>query len=55
MWKSLSSFKRATLLKNTLSQKLCNPLSVYELIKLIIKFNEINLSKIYLDGGNLFR
>ena len=55
MWKSLSNSKRDSLLKNTLSQKLGNPLSIYELIKLIIKFKEINLSKIYLDGGNLLR
>lgn len=55
MWKSLSEVKRFNLLQNTLSQKLCNPQSVYELIKLIIKFREINLSKIYIDGGNLLR
>ena len=55
MWKSLSEVKRSNLLQNTLSQKLCNPQSVYELIKLIIKFREINLSKIYIDGGNLLR
>ncbi len=55
MWRSLSIVKRSNLLKNTLSQKLCDPRSVYELIKLIIKFREINLSKIYLDGGNLIR
>lgn len=55
MWRSLSTVKRSNLLKNTLSQKLCDPRSVYELIKLIIKFREINLSRIYLDGGNLIR
>ena len=55
MWKSLSTESRSILLGNTLLQKLCNPNVVYEMIKIIIKYNEINLSKIYLDGGNLFR
>jgi short-subunit dehydrogenase len=55
MWKSLSDKKRSDLLKSTLSQKICNPLALYELIKLVIKYKEINLSKIYLDGGNLLR
>ena len=55
MWNSLSAESRSILLSNTLLQKLCNPNVVYEMIKIIIKYNEINLSKIYLDGGNLFR
>lgn len=55
MWKSLSIKKRKSLLNNTISQKLCDPRSVYELINLIIKFREINLSNIYLDGGNLLK
>ena len=53
MWKSLSAKNRSTLINNTLSQKICNPLVVYEIIKTIVKYNEINLSKIYLDGKPL--
>jgi NAD(P)-dependent dehydrogenase (short-subunit alcohol dehydrogenase family) len=55
MWKSLPTKNKVNLLNNTLSKKLCNPLSVYEMIKIIIKYNEFNLSKIHLDGGNLLR
>ena len=55
MWKSLPIKSKANLLNYTLSKKLCNPLSVYEMIKIIIKYNEFNLSKIHLDGGNLLR
>jgi 3-oxoacyl-[acyl-carrier protein] reductase len=55
LWKSLSSTNKKKLLNHTLSKKLCNPLCVYEIIKIIIRYREFNLSKIYLDGGNLFR
>ena len=55
MWKSLPAKNKENLLNNTLSKKLCNPLSVYEMIKIIIKYNEFNLSKIHLDGGNLLK
>ena len=55
MWKSLPAKNKANLLNNTLSKKLCNPLSVYEMIEIIIKYDEFNLSKIHLDGGNLLR
>ena len=53
MWVSLNSNIQKKLLKQTLYGKLGNPTVLSDVIKLIIKHQFINMSKIDLDGGML--
>ena len=53
MWTSLPEKNRKTLISNTLKNKLCDENAIYEIIKTLIKFNSINNSTIFIDGGNL--
>ena len=53
MWVSLSSNVQKKLLKQTLYGKLGNPSIISDVIKLIIKHQFINMTKIDLDGGML--
>ena len=40
-------------ISNTLNSKLCDENAIYEIIETLIKFNSINMSTIFIDGGNL--
>ena len=42
-------------MNNTLKNNFCDEKAIYEIIKVIIKFNTINMSKISIDGGNLLK
>ena len=53
MWVSLNSNIQKKLLKQTLYGKLGNPTVLSDVIKLIIRHQFINMSKIDLDGGML--
>lgn len=53
MWKTLPKKNRETLISNTLNNKLCDENAIYEIIETLIKFNSINMSTIFIDGGNL--
>ena len=53
MWASLNSSIQKKLLKQTLYGKLGNPSVLYDTIKLIVKYQFINMAKIDLDGGML--
>ena len=53
MWNSLNSNIKKKLLKQTLHGKLGNPSVITDTIKLIIKHEFINMTKINLDGGML--
>ena len=53
MWISLNSNIQKKLLKETLYGKLGNPSVLHDAIKLIIKHQFINMTKIDLDGGML--
>ena len=53
MWKSLNSNIQKNLLKQTLHSKLGKPSVIYDVIKLLIKNEFINMSTIDLDGGML--
>ena len=53
MWKTLPKKNRKTLISNTLNNKLCDENAIYEIIETLIKFNSINMSTIFIDGGNL--
>lgn len=53
MWKTLPKKSRKTLISNTLNNKLCDENAIYEMIETLIKFNSINMSTIFIDGGNL--
>jgi NAD(P)-dependent dehydrogenase (short-subunit alcohol dehydrogenase family) len=53
MWMSLNSNIKKKLLNQTLYGKLGNPSIISDVIKLIIKHQFINMSKIDLDGGML--
>ena len=55
MWFSLPKNKRSKLISNTLNKKTGDFEAIYQTIKLLIKFDTINMSTIYLDGGNLSR
>ena len=55
LWNELSKNKRDQLLDKTLIKKTGDFNSIYEIINLIIKYDTINMSTIYLDGGNLNR
>ena len=55
MWFSLSKCKRSQLITSTLSKKNGNFDAIYQTIKILIKFDTINMSTIYLDGGNLYK
>ena len=53
MWTSLNPSIQKKLLKETLYGKLGNPTVLSDVIKLIIRHQFINMSKIDLDGGML--
>jgi len=53
MWKTLKKNIREDLLKNTLHQKLGNPIVIVDTISLIIKHSFIINSKLDIDGGTL--
>jgi len=53
MWMSLNSNIKKKLLSQTLYGKLGNPSIISDVIKLIVKHQFINMSKIDLDGGML--
>lgn len=53
MWTSLPEKNKKNLIANTLSKKLCDENAIYEIIEILIKFNSINMSTIFVDGGNL--
>tara|TARA_B100000768_G_scaffold168856_1_gene174019 strand:- start:131 stop:808 length:678 start_codon:yes stop_codon:yes gene_type:complete len=53
MWTSLPEKNKKTLILNTLKNKLCDENAIYEIINTLIKFNSINMSTIFIDGGNL--
>jgi NAD(P)-dependent dehydrogenase (short-subunit alcohol dehydrogenase family) len=53
MWTSLNAGIQRKLLKQTLYGKLGNPSVIFDTIKLIIKYQFINMAKIDLDGGML--
>lgn len=53
MWMSLNSNIKKKLLNQTLYGKLGNPSIISDVIKLIVKHQFINMSKIDLDGGML--
>jgi 3-oxoacyl-[acyl-carrier protein] reductase len=53
MWKTLPEKNKKTLISNTLNSKLCDENAIYEIIETLIKFNSINMSTIFIDGGNL--
>ena len=55
MWESLKINVKKELLKNTLHSKLGKANVVIDAIDLIIKHSFINMSKMYIDGGNLGR
>ena len=55
LWNELSKNKKEQLLDKTLIKKTGDFNSIYETINLIIKYDTINMSTIYLDGGNLNR
>ena len=55
LWNELSKNKKEQLLDKTLIKKTGDFNSVFETINLIIKYDTINMSTIYLDGGNLNR
>ena len=55
LWNELSKNKRDQLLDKTLIKKTGDFNSIYEIINLMIKYDTINMSTIYLDGGNLNR
>ena len=55
LWNELPKNKKVQLLEKTLIKKTGDFNSIYETINLIIKYNIINMSTIYLDGGNLNR
>ena len=53
MWTSLPEKIKNNLISNTLNNNLCDEKAIYEIITTIIKFNSINMSTIFIDGGNL--
>ena len=53
MWTSLPEKIKKNLISNTLNNNLCDEKAIYEIITTIIKFNSINMSTIFIDGGNL--
>ena len=53
MWISLNPSIQKKLLKETLYGKLGNPSVLHDAIKLIVKHQFINMTKIDLDGGML--
>jgi 3-oxoacyl-[acyl-carrier protein] reductase len=55
MWTSLPEKNKKDLILNTLKKKLCNENAIFEIIETIIKHNSINMSTIFIDGGNLKR
>ena len=55
MWTSLPEKNKKYLMNNTLKNNFCDEKAIYEIIKVIIKFNTINMSKISIDGGNLLK
>ena len=55
MWTSLPEKNKKDLISNTLKNNLCDENAIFEIIETIIKFNSINMSTIFIDGGNLKR
>ena len=55
MWTSLPEKNKKDLISNTLKKELCNENVIFEVIETIIKHNSINMSTIFIDGGNLKR
>ena len=55
MWTSLPEKNKKDLILNTLKKKLCNENAIFEIIETIIKHNSINMSTIFIYGGNLKR
>lgn len=53
MWTSLNSNVQKKLLNQTLFGKLGNPSVIFDTIKLIVKYQFINMTKIDIDGGML--
>jgi NAD(P)-dependent dehydrogenase (short-subunit alcohol dehydrogenase family) len=53
MWSSLKNNIKRDLLNKTLNKKLGNPMALVDIIKIIVKYNFINMAKINIDGGVL--
>tara|TARA_Y100000816_G_scaffold117635_1_gene82506 strand:+ start:2309 stop:2986 length:678 start_codon:yes stop_codon:yes gene_type:complete len=53
MWTSLPEKNRKDLISNTLKNNLCDENAILAIIETIIRFNSINMSTIFIDGGNL--
>jgi 3-oxoacyl-[acyl-carrier protein] reductase len=55
MWTSLPEKNKKYLMSNTLKNNFCDERAIYEIIRVIVKFNTVNMSKITIDGGNLIK
>jgi len=53
MWLSLKDSIKKDLLNKTLNKKLGNPMALVDIIKIIVKYDFINMAKINIDGGVL--